>query len=166
MIDLTNKPAGATHYGIADSGDIAWYFISGDVYRFYDDKAKDWSALCSMPAVYKLEKIDDWTIYNNDKPLSELSDEQVGAILRHGIEKGVIEVRVDKWKWYDNLILTGWHTALAYRAKQKTERELFIETATDCYREDRGHSKDQIACVAYMMFDSGNFSRKAPKVGE
>ena len=99
----------------------------------------------------------EWTIYNNDKPLNELSDEQVGAILRYSIEKGAIEVRDDNGSWHDSLSLVGWHTALAYRAKQKSERELFVEAAKSRFSEECGHSIDQIACIAYMLFDSGKF---------
>lgn len=94
---------------------------------FNDDKRYILSASalnggCKIPS-----KTEQWTVYNNTLPLCELTDEQVGAIFRYGIEKGVIEVMDDNGKWWDNLSLVGWHTALAYRAKQKSERELFID---------------------------------------
>ena len=108
------------------------------------------------------ELVEEWSIYNNTMPLSELTDEQVGAIFRHGIEKGIIEVRDDNGKWWDNLSLVGWHTALAYRAKQKSERELFIDAAfnTCPVFTDTKYDHEQLLNA---MFDAGF---KAPKVGE
>ena len=103
------------------------------------------------------ELANEWTIYNNDKPLSELSDEQVGAIVRYGIEKGPLEVADDNGQWYGAKCF-DWHTALAYRAKQKSERELFIEAAD--YFIDCG---DEPVVMAGKMFDAGF---KAPKGGE
>lgn len=107
--------------------------------------------------------VEPWSIYNNDKPLSELSDEQAAELFNYKRHGGIVEI----------LNCRGWEVEVrdinvlyTYRAKQKTERELFIDAAKSCYREDCGHSIDQISCIAYMMFDSGKFERKAPKVGE
>lgn len=104
---------------------------------------------CKIPA-----KAEQWSIYSNTLPLCELTDEQVGAIFRYGIEKGVIEVMDDNGKWWDNLSLVGWHTALAYRAKQKSERELFIEAAIGHGIKPETQSSKQIFGE---LFDSGKF---------
>jgi hypothetical protein len=107
---------------------------------------------------------DEWTIYNNDKPLSELSDEQRGLLFNHHFAGGdILDFGTGEWI---RCRYPTWDRNMEYRAKQKSERELFVDAAKSCYREDCGHSMDQIACIAYIMFDSGKFERKALKGDE
>jgi hypothetical protein len=162
MIDLTNKPDGATRFSNTckhgwlkkDINGVA-YFIDGTGWKYYDSNTAGLSCWVNADVFV----CDDWSIYNNTMPLSELSDEQVGAIFRYGIENGVIEVMDDNGKWWDNLSLVGWHTALAYRAKQKSERELFIE-AVNAALSNEALMADP---YAEILFNAGF---KAPKVGE
>jgi hypothetical protein len=104
----------------------------------------DWLSSC-----FKLET---WTIYNNDKPLSELSDEQVGKLVKHS---GSIET-FDGSFWY--VVESQWSVNAIYRAKQKSERELFIELALEAANK---HNAECDVTFAEAMFDAGF---KAPEV--
>lgn len=72
----------------------------------------------------------EWTIYNNDKPVGELSDAQYGALVRHEKSGGEFELKVesnpDRWTSVHNLT---WPDHSCYRAisPAKTEKELFVE---------------------------------------
>ncbi|AUR86205.1 hypothetical protein NVP1083O_59 [Vibrio phage 1.083.O._10N.286.52.B9] len=58
-----------------------------------------------------------WSIKNNETPLSELSDEQAGALFNHWRNGGVIEylqyVRLGTW----TRISPKWVGRVVYRAK-------------------------------------------------
>lgn len=85
-----------------------------------------------------------WSIYTNDKPLCELSDEQAAALFnawvndsdRIVVENGV-EMSIDDNRWFKGTV---------YRIKQKSERRLFIEGAVS-------HGCSPI--VAVSLFDAG-----------
>ena len=58
----------------------------------------------------------EWSIYNNDKPLSELSDKQVGKLVKHCGEIEHMNKNTLTW----GLVMTpSWNKGEVYRAKQK-----------------------------------------------
>ena len=124
MIDLTNKPDGATHY-IKDvfyrlhKG--VWLFYAANCGWTYCHESKGWSdSNC-------IEIPSSWTIYNNDKPLSELPDEQRGLLLNYRCDGGDIETESSiGWRVIN---CPQWIFTSTYRAKQKSERELFISAS-------------------------------------
>jgi len=170
MIDLTNKPEGATHYAINEfSGRRCWYRICGDHYDYcYPDDACMglWSGFCKGRPLQDVVKIDNWSIYSNDKPLSELSDEQRGLLFNHHCNGGQLQnsqhggSEIDVF--YDTDSWSIWSLNTIYRAKQKSERELFVDAAfnTCPVFTDTKYDHEQLL---NSMFDAGF---KAPKVGE
>lgn len=106
-----------------------------------------------------------WTVYSNTLPMSDLTDNQAAEVFNWWRNGGDIE----KCVFFSKNIATkevirGWeldnpdfNLHSTYRAKQKSERELFVEAAKSRFSEECGHSIDQIACIAYMLFDSGKF---------
>jgi hypothetical protein len=151
MNDLKNKPEGATHYIMTtyykfDNG--FWWLFRGGFWMMSHNSLEDMNK-CVI-------KINNWSIYNNTLPLSELSDEQRGLLFNHWCVSGYIEVKqldTSGWVAFQD---PSWDIESTYRAKQKTERELFIEAAD--YFIDCG---DDPAIIAGKMFDAGF---KAPKV--
>ncbi|HBF48174.1 MAG TPA: hypothetical protein DDW91_17710 [Shewanella frigidimarina] len=98
-----------------------------------------------------------WSIYSNTLPLSELSDEQRGLLFNHHFNGGGIVNHhghgSDKPTWANTAI---------YRAKQKSERELFVDAVNSAL----SNTALMTSLYAEMLFDSGKFELKAPKVGE
>lgn len=157
-IDFSKAPEGATHY-YQESGDdnFTWAKYVGDaIYIFvplfsgsclalYADFEFDHPPI-KIPAA--------WSIYTNDKPLYELSDEQVGRLVKHS---GAIE-RMDPMtlEWRES-VLPLWSRNDSYRAKQKSERELFVEAAVNTYDGRTGLSELAMSLAAGMIFDSGKF---------
>jgi len=154
MIDLTKAPEGATHYGLIGNCDVMWYFIAGDSYRFYDEDKKGWSALGSMPTVWTAVKIDKWSIYNNTLPLSELSDEQRGLLFNHKCNGGNIEAK-STIGWLEASL---WNMSWVYRAKQKTERELFIEEWSSKITTNE-YNGGNVRSLVGQMFDDVKVSK-------
>jgi hypothetical protein len=100
------------------------------------------------------ELAEDWSIYNNTLPLSELSDEQRGLLFNHWCNGGgIVDCR-------DMGVCPCWDPDNVYRAKQKSERELFIEAAIDAMQL---HKDDLAKHDIGKMYDAGF---KAPKVGK
>ncbi|AHK11807.1 hypothetical protein S349_17 [Shewanella sp. phage 3/49] len=102
------------------------------------------------------ELIDDWTIYNNDKPLSELPDEQLLSISRHKLCGGEIERYDTDNGWLPSRLLVI-AANFKYRAKQKSERELFVEDINKVL----GYTDLPIEKIGGELFNAGF---KAPKV--
>lgn len=100
-----------------------------------------------------------WSIYTNDKPLSELSDEQAAELFNWWRNGGDVEYKGhlnDDWcciQKSNNVI----NVSSAYRAKQKSERELFVETAVNTYDGRTGLSELAMSLAAGIIFDSGKF---------
>lgn len=153
MIDLTKAPKGATHYGLISTCDVIWYFIDGDSYRFYEEGTKSWSALGSMPTIFSVVKIDNWSIYNNTLPLNELSDEQAAELFNYNRQNGRVECKSTEG-WRDNL-LWGWFPNVIYRAKQKTERELFIDKWSSKITTNE-YNGGNVRSLVGQMFDDVN----------
>ena len=100
----------------------------------------------------------EWSIYSNTLPLEDLTDEQAGQLFNHKRHGGEVEFKSEFFKGWKKAHGPQWTSKIIYRAKQKSERELFIEAAD--YFIDCG---DEPAVIAGKMFDAGF---KAPKGGE
>lgn len=152
-IDFSKAPEGATHYReVADYVD--WYKKTNSGWQYWRENYNSWyfgaawfNSALPIPQ--------QWSIYTNDKPLSELSDEQAAALFnayRNGGEKQ--SLIGDKWADSSNNL---WSDSYIYRIKQKSERELFIE---ECYK---AAGQDPLLTGmgfkdAYgKLFDSGKF---------
>jgi hypothetical protein len=160
MNDLKNKPEGATRFNKAcayswlkkDSKGVV-YFMPNTGWQYYtssDIGMNAWNASI-------LVSIDDWSIYNNTLPLSELSDEQRGLLFNHKCNSGNIEAK-STIGWLESSL---WNMSWVYRAKQKTERELFIDEWSSKIATNE-YNGGSIKLLVGKMFDSA----KAPKVGE
>lgn len=133
-----------------DTGFVTRVSSIGDALEI-DDKSS-WS-----PENFELAD-ESWTIYNNDKPLSELSDEQAAEIFNYYRNGGKVEVMSDSGEWCDAISFVGFGIGMLYRAKQKSERELFIDAFAGLNLE-AGTRSD----IIDALFDAGF---KAPKDGE
>lgn len=101
---------------------------------------------CKIPA-----KAEQWTIYSNTLPLCELSDEQVGKLVKHS---GCVEhMNPNSGEW-GATISPMWNRAGVYRIKPKSERELFIEAAMSA---GGLRARDGAEDVYGSLFDSGKF---------
>lgn len=164
MIDLTNKPEGATHYSIGVCSGIQYMKDVGvDSYLWWHRGL--WIAGDGKDHLLRCKPIaSEWSIYNNDKPLSELSDEQRGLLFNHWVsDRYSVECSDCKGaRWWTPKAVT-WLDDCLYRAKQKSERELFIEATK---KSASLRSRDGADTVYGELFDSGRFELKAPKVGE
>jgi len=101
-----------------------------------------------------------WSIYNNTKPLSELTDEQAAELFNWWRNGGGILMKreTSDTEWFELQMVSFDGKGIIYRAKPKSERELFVEAAD--YFIDCG---DDASVIAGKMFDAGF---KAPKGGE
>lgn len=95
----------------------------------------------------------EWTIYNNTKPLRELTDEQLLLITKHKLYGGALERydADDGWLQSNTVVIAA---NSKYRAKQKSERELFIEAAllaTKPFSMD----VEIVEAIAKDMFNAG-----------
>ena len=99
-----------------------------------------------------------WSIYNNDKPLGKLTDEQAAELFIWFRKGGEVECSSLDWSLVSPV---SWLPEVAYRAKSKSERDLFIEAGVKLYTDDGGKedvSPDgSIARLFGIMFDSGKF---------
>lgn len=100
----------------------------------------------------------EWSIYTNDKPLSELTDEQVGRLVKCSGAIEYMDTMTLEWR---ESVLPLWNRNDAYRAKQKSERELFIEAAMQLMTSETERTLEQ---QFGALFDSGKF--KMVKDGE
>lgn len=98
------------------------------------------------------DKTEQWTIYNNTMPLSELTDEQAAQLFnawRAGENMQVLNDD-DEWKDYDS----GFYPLDVYRIKSKSERELFIEHTAKVMRDAGTKYPDNHEYFG-IMFDAG-----------
>jgi hypothetical protein len=157
MIDLTNKPEGATrkstvseHTWLKRSGDQVMVNHQGIWVPFANDNeaARHWNSADTIS--------DQWAIYSNTLPLSELSDEQAAELFNYARHGGIREatyghanIDVSNHTWFPDAI---------YRAKQKTEREMFIDAATLATKTKQLSANE--LCFVEELFDA---DFKAPK---
>jgi hypothetical protein len=162
MINLKNKPEGATYNAKHHGG--GWYKKVGESWYFFSEHSCLWvlsKNKLSWHSVHCIQLEPDWTIHNNTLPLSELSDEQRGLLFNHWCNGGARESETSSGFIELPSKAVMWIESVVYRAKQKTERELFVEAASKSSRKcSTSFSEDQLLSD---MFDAGF---KAPKVGE
>lgn len=158
-IDFSKAPEGATHYRkFGDHGVVDWYKESDGFSQFWSGVKNSWD----HHAIWFSEAKPippQWSIYTNDKPLCDLSDEQAAALFnawRGGID---MEKNINN-KWFKLAKLEPcWLPTSVYRIKQKSERELFILVAekiideSGCFKDDRAIAISTACC----LFDSGKF---------
>ena len=101
---------------------------------------------CKIPA-----KAEQWTIYNNTLPLRELTDEQVGKLVKHS---GCVEHMNPNIGEWGATITPMWNRSGIYRIKSKSEREIFIEAAICHGIKPETQNPKQIFGE---LFDSGKF---------
>lgn len=78
---------------------------------------------CKIPA-----KAEQWSVYNNTMALCDLTDEQVGKLVKHS---GCVEhMNPNSGEW-GATITPMWNRAGIYRVKSKSERELFIDKSLE-----------------------------------
>lgn len=113
---------------------------------------------CKIPV-----KAEQWSIYNNTLPLCELTDEQVGKLVKHS---GCVEhMNPNSGEW-GATITPMWNMAGVYRIKPKSERELFIENTTQVMRDAGTKCPDNHEYFG-IMFDAGaRYTDKTQFFGE
>ncbi len=160
MIDLSKAPDGATHYGVSDTNSICWYIVTDDKYKYIYDcyvGERDWSIGFHSRPVHEIKPVNAWTIYNNTKPLCELTDEQRGSLFNHWCNGGATQI-FNGEEWCDALdgysLINRNH---AYRAKKKSERELFIDLATEIASDEceTERIKESIDAFIIKLFKAG-----------
>lgn len=108
------------------------------------------------------ELVDDWSIYNNTLPLGELSDEHAAELFNYYRNGGKVEVMSGSGEWCDAISFVGFGAEMSYRAKQKSERELFIDAAIAACEAIKPIKGGHVPLLDAMF----EFGFKAPKVGE
>jgi hypothetical protein len=124
MVDLKNKPEGATHYANFRGSSLYIKNLTGAGYEYWIESEEDgkWRRGGDLGVINQAVSIEPWSIHNNTLPLSELSDEQAGELFNYGdIE---FKNHLGGWECED----PEWIPSLVYRAKQAVDRELFIES--------------------------------------
>lgn len=158
--DLSKAPEGATHY---NSYTDLFYKKYHGVWLIYKTLFQRWEMSLNEKDWHdeNLTPISDvWTIFNNDKPLSKLTDEQAAELFNHWCKGGAVEYlyTVDG-TWADAGITTV-NANATYRAKQKSECVLFIEAAAKVMFEVGG-GEHQINDITLGALFKAGF--KAPK---
>lgn len=99
---------------------------------------------CKIPL-----KAEQWTIYNNTLPLCELTDEQVGKLVKHS---GCVEhMNPNSGEW-GATITPMWNRVGVYRIKPKSERELFIDKSVGLMTSETERTMEQMFGA---QFDAG-----------
>lgn len=101
---------------------------------------------CKIPA-----KVEQWSVHNNTLPLCELTDEQVGKLVKHS---GCVEhMNPNSGEWTAT-IAPMWNRAGVYRIKPKSERELFIENSSRIMHSVEGGGLINDITIG-ALYDSG-----------
>lgn len=115
-----------------------------DDYKRYILSAAALNGGCKIPA-----KGEQWSIYNNTLPLRELTDEQVGKLVKHS---GCVEhMNPNSGEWVATII-PMWNRARVYRITPKSERELFIDKSMEVFKENQ-HNKAEF--MLGKIYDAG-----------
>lgn len=157
MVDLTKAPEGTTGYYV-NGASITFY--NGN--KYWHDHHGNW--VDSLNGYeWRSENVvpikPEWTIYNNTMALRELTDEQRGLLFNHWCNGGDMQAynrySQDEDKWFD--IDPHWNIDYTYRAKQKTERELFIDLATEIAADECETERltESIDAFIVKLFDAG-----------
>lgn len=99
-----------------------------------------------------------WSVYSNTKPLSELTDEQAAELFNWWRNGGEIELFTASRDWVKSS--PSWSDGMVYRAKQKSERDLFIEAAISAAIQPEAQTPKE---MFGLLFDA---EFKSPKGGE
>tara|TARA_R110001592_G_C13193003_1_gene753516 strand:+ start:1372 stop:1839 length:468 start_codon:yes stop_codon:yes gene_type:complete len=105
-----------------------------------------------LSSQFELDGTNNWSIYNNTKPLNELSDEQRGLLFNHWCNGGEI-VSSSCRTWLSINSLCGMTSI--YRAKQNTEREVFIDEWSSKIATNE-YSGGNVRSLVGQMFDEVN----------
>lgn len=151
MIDLTKAPEGATHHI-----DDKYYRIQNGEWEAYSDKGRWLYSIFNHPTSRCIQQpIEIWSIYNNTLPLSELSDEQRGLLFNHWLaDRLSIECSDCGVRWFSPRVIM-WLDKCIYRAKQKTERELFIDEWSSKITTNE-YNGGNVRSLVGQMFDDVN----------
>lgn len=95
----------------------------------------------------------DWTIYNNDKPLCELTDEQASELFNAWRKGWLVQSCVSGEYWW-SVAEPGWLEGVIYRIKQKTDRQMFVDKCTQVMREAGTKCPDNHEYFG-IIFDAG-----------
>jgi len=95
-----------------------------------------------------------WSIYTNDKPLCELSDEQAAKLFNAWRGGSDVDVMDDSRIWRSIFESTGWSSDLTYRIKQKSGRELFVEKCVEL-TSDHDNESSHYKHWFETIFDAG-----------
>ena len=111
---------------------------------------------CKIPS-----KAEQWTVYNNTMPLCELTDEQVGKLVKHS---GCVEhMNPNSGDWAAT-ITPMWNRAGVYRIKPKSERELFIDKSVGLMTSETERTMEKMFGA---QFDAGaRYTDKTQFFGE
>lgn len=162
-IDFSKAPEGATHYSSYQDGDFAYWCkdIENDRYKWFHAFYREWQIGNAVDFLSSMRQITpQWSIYTNDKPLDELTDEQAATLFNHWRNGGETEYKLqgdNPWLSKYPMSQPTWCGNVAYRAiKQKSERELFVEA---CIESISSHSDDPAYYDGWFeqLFDSGKF---------
>ena len=161
-IDFSKAPEGATHYVDIDffgAKIMQWMKdIDGSDYLYViGPPGAAWSKGRDKEIARSAKEIpSQWSIYNNKKPLKDLTDEQAAKLFNHWRNGGDVELFHGRWAKHDYGYLC---TDDKYRAKQKSEREIGIAVAegiidkSNCFKDDRATAIAAACCLV----DSGRF---------
>lgn len=124
-------------------------FIDGTNTKDEDDELRYVLSAAALNGGCKIpDKSEPWTIYNNTLPLGELSDEKAAQLFNHKRNGGAIKAKSVNG-WLDSSL---WNNSWVYRAKPKSERELFIETSVQLMTSETERTMEQMFGA---QFDSG-----------
>jgi hypothetical protein len=163
MIDLKNKPEGAARFNRTcrhgwlkkDNEGVA-YFVPTIGWKHFTSSDAGMGAWIASEII----SVDEWTIHSNTLPLSELSDEQRGLLFNHWCNGGARESETSSGFIELPSKAVMWIESVVYRAKQKSERELFIEAAKELVMWDFSSEDFRLLNIMHEV------GFKAPKDGE
>lgn len=156
-IDFSKAPEGATHYYLENEDDhFAWAkYVDGKIYIYVQAWDDFWTLYTDFHGDHPIKIPAAWSIYTNDKPLSELSDEQAAALFNAWRGGAKVELLADNCDWCN--AIPDWSNDIVYRIKQKSERELLVE---ECYKA--AGQEPLLTGIGFKdaygkLFDSGKF---------
>lgn len=150
-IDFSKAPEGATHYREVHDH-VDWHRKTNSGWQYWRASSNSW---CYVATWFDsaLPIPQQWSIYTNDKPLSELSDEQAAALFNAWRGGGNMQYlnEDEEWKDYNS----GFYPLDTYRIKPKSERELFIDAAMQLIMTSE--TERTLEQQFGALFDSGKF---------
>lgn len=154
LADIAGSQRMLVHYAKQYLELVATMVTSGDDYKRYILSAAALDGGCKIP-----DKAEQWSVYNNTMPLCELSDEQA-AMLFNAWRSGIAMEKSINDQWLKLASLEPcWIPKSVYRIKPKSDRELFIDGATEIASDEceTERIKESIDAFIVKLFDSGKF---------